>query len=431
VRRPATAAAGILVAWLVALAPAAVAAGAHGRQAPAPVSISGNIVNGTAGGSVPGGLTVTATEVDAGVTKQVATKKGPVGAGGAFKIDGFPGNSGDRFVVGTDYLGVTYSSEATPGSPATLKIYETTTDPTVLSIPSTTLTVIIGKQGNYNVLQLLTAHNSSDRSYIGAPNPGATGPPSTLELPIPAGATAFSPVEGLTNGLTAAPDGLVASTDPVVPGNTEVSYLYNIAVPRSGWGMSLPVVYATSNIDLLVDPALTLTGPGLTFLKPVTINKRVYRDYRGANLAPGTTVNANIAPASSTSVTLYLGLGALLVLVVVSAVGVPRILRRRRAGGGGPEAPLKAPDMSREAPLEAPDMSREAPLEAPDKSREEPGSPPERDQLIEEIAALDEAHAAGSVEEDDYAAQRAELKNRLLSLTPTENRRLEGRLGDT
>ena len=399
--RAGTAVAGVLVVWLLAVAPASSAGtqartSAGGRQAPAPVSISGNIVNGTAGGSVPGGLTVTATEVDAGVTKQVATKKAPVGAGGAFKIDGFPGQAGDHFVVGTDYLGVTYSSEATPGSPATLKIYETSTDPTVLSIPSTTLTVIIGKQGNYNVLQLLTAHNSSDRSYIGTPNPSASGPPATLELPIPAGATAFSPVEGLANGLAAAPDGLVASTDPVVPGNTDVSYLYNIAVPRSGWGMSLPVVYATSNVDLLVDPALTLSGPGLTFRKSVTINKRVYRDYRGANLAPGTTLNANIAPASSTSVTLYLGLGALLVLVAVSAVGVPRILRRHRGSGIGPE---------------------------------EPDPPPERERLIEEIAALDEAHAAGSVEEDDYAAQRAELKNRLLAAT--ENRRLEGRLGDT
>jgi len=397
VKRAATVAAGILALWLAGLS-AGGGAGATPSvrgQAPAQVSISGNIVNGTAGGSVPGGLTVTATEVDAGVTKQVSTKKAPVGAGGAFKIDGFPGQPGDHFVVGTDYLGVTYSSEATPGSPATLKIYETTTDPTVLSIPSTTLTVIIGKQGNYNVLQLLTAHNSSDRSYIGTPNPSASGPPATLELPIPAGATAFSPVEGLANGLTAAPDGLVASTEPVVPGNTDVSYLYNIAVPRSGWGMSLPVIYATSNVDLLVDPALTLSGPGLTFRRSVTINKKVYRDYRGANLAPGTILNANIAPASSTSVTLYLGLGALLVLVV-SAVGVPRILRRRRASGTGPA---------------------------------EGDSPPERERLIEEIAALDEAHAAGSVEEDDYAARRAELKNRLLAAT--ENRRLEGRLGDT
>src|SRR5205085_5184743 len=104
--------------------------------------------------------------------------------------------------------------------------------------------------------------------------------------------------------------------------------------------------HATSNVDLLVDPALTLTGPGLTLQKSVTINKRVYRDYRGANLAPGTTINANIAPASSTSVPLYLGLGALLVLAVVSAVGVPRILRRRKARGTGPGEPDSPPDLA-------------------------------------------------------------------------------------
>jgi membrane protein implicated in regulation of membrane protease activity len=375
--------------WLAALAPG---------HAQAPAGISGTIVNGTAGASVPGGLTVTATEVDARVTKQVATKRASVGPGGAFRIDGFPGQAGDHFVVGTDYLGVTYSAEATPGSPATLKIYETTTDPTVLSIPATTLTVIIGRQGNYNVLQLLTAHNSSDRSYVGTPNPAAPGPPPTLELPIPAGATAFSPVQGLANGLTAAPDGLVASTDSIQPGNTDVSYIYNIAVPRSGWGMSLPVIYATSKFDVLVDPGLTLSGPGLAFRKVVTINKKDYRDYQGANLAPGTTLNATIAPASSTSATLYLGLGALLVLIVASAVGVPRLLRRRRKEG-------------------------------PQAGEPEPAG--EREQLIEEIAALDEAHAAGSVEDDDYTAQRAELKNRLLAQTGTEKRRLEGRLGDT
>jgi hypothetical protein len=270
----------------------------------------------------------------------------------------------------------------------------------VLSIPATTLTVIIGKQGNYNVLQLLTAHNASDRSYVGAPNPAAPGPPPTLELPIPAGATAFSPMQGLANGLTAAPDGLVASTDPIQPGNTDVSYIYNIAVPRSGWGMSLPVIYATSKFDVLVDPGLTLSGPGLTLRKSVTINKKDYRDYEGAGLAPGTTLNATIAPASSTSATLYLGLGALLVLIVASAVGVPRLLRKHRKPGAEPS------------------------------ERGEP-EPREREQLIEEIAALDEAHAAGSVEEGDYAAQRAELKDRLLALTGTEKRRLEGRLGDT
>jgi hypothetical protein len=59
---------------------------------------------------------------------------------------------------------------------------------------------------------------------------------------------------------------------------------------------------------------------------------------------------------------------------------------------------------------------------------DEPEPLGEREQLIEEIAALDEAHAAGSLEEDVYASQRARLKDRLLSLTGTEVGRLEGRL---
>ena len=106
------------------------------------------------------------------------------------------------------------------------------------------------------------------------------------------------------------------------------------------------------------------------------------------NLAPGTTLNANIAPVSSTSVTLYLGLGALLVLVAVAGLGLPRLLRRRQLG---------------EPPLE----SRKG----------------DRELLVEEIAALDQAHEAGTVAHDDYALQREELKARLLKLVEARGTR--------
>ncbi|HYR62274.1 MAG TPA: hypothetical protein VET24_06515 [Actinomycetota bacterium] len=394
-RRATLATAGVVALWLAVLVPA-LGAGRGPGQTPSQVSIGGTVVNGTAGASLPGGLSVTATEVDAGATKQVATKTAAVRPGGAFKMDGFPGQTGDRYVVGTDYLGVTYSSEATAGTATTLKVYETTTDSSVLSVPSSTLTVIIGKQGNYNVLQLFTVHNGADRSYIGTATPGATGGPATLELPIPAGATAFSAVQGLANGLTAAPDGLVASIDPVQPGNTDVSYLYNIAVPRSGWGMNLPVVYSTAKVEVLVDPGLTLTGPGLRFRQSVTIGKQRYKDYQASGLAPGTSLTADIAPTGSTSPTLYLGLGALVVLVVATAFGLPR-LRRRRKRPAREAAPTDVVAAS----------AAGAPVEAP-------GS---RQELIDEIAALDEAHAAGSLGEDEYAAQRAALKQRLVALT--------------
>jgi predicted ATPase len=65
-------------------------------------------------------------------------------------------------------------------------------------------------------------------------------------------------------------------------------------------------------------------------------------------------------------------------------VGAPRLLRRRRGTAAEPKAGTG------------------------------------RQQLIEEIAALDEAHAAGGVEEGDYAARRAELKDRLRSMTAAD-----------
>lgn len=400
-RRTTRAAAAILALWVAILVPATGSASGVGR-APSQATgiIAGVVVDATARATLPGGLSVTATEVDAGATKQVATRRAAVGPGGAFRLDGFPGQTGDRYVVGTDYKGVTYSTEATPGTTATLKVYETTEDSSVLTIPSATLTVLIGKSGNYNVLQVFTVHNGADRSYVGTA-PAVPGPAPTLELPIPGGATAFEVVQGLTAGLTAAPDGLVASTDPVQPGDTDVSYLYNVAVPRSGWGMNLPVVYPTAKEEVLVDPGLRLAGTGLTFRKSVTIGKQSYRDYEVTHLAPSTTLQANIAPSNSTSVTLYLGLGALAVLILASAFGVPRLLTRRREAPG----PAGTAEVPAELPGEIPVGS--APIDGP----------PGRRQLVEEIAALDEAHAAGAVEEEAYVAQRADLKRRLVALS--------------
>jgi len=373
-----------LLAALIAAACLSVplaAVGAAPAQAPGSVTLTGTIANGTAGAPVPAGLSVTATEVDAQATKQVATKTAPVSAAGTFSVSGFPGNPGDRYVVGTDHRGVTYSTEAKAGSPTTLKIYETTADSSVVSIRSETLTVLVGKQGNYNVLSVLIVHNGTDRSYVGTPPSGGGAAPA-LELPIAGGATAFSPVQGLVNGFAAAPDGLVASTDPVLPGDAEISYLYNIAVPRSGWGMTLPVVYPTGQVDLLLDQSLTASGGTLTFRQWRTIAKHRYRDYMVANLGPGTTLSANVAPTATTPVVLYLGLGALVVLIAVGGFGVPRLLRRRRDHSAAEPEPRRG----------------------------------DRERLVEEIAALDEAHEAGSVDDEDYAEQRAELKGQLVRL---------------
>ena len=103
--------------------------------------------------------------------------------------------------------------------------------------------MLTGKQGTYVALQLLRVRNGSDRSYVGPPSPAGGGSRPTLELPIPAGAFNVALQSGVSGPLVAAPDGLVASTDPVLPGDSDVSYVYEVKVAKGVQG----------GLDLLVE----------------------------------------------------------------------------------------------------------------------------------------------------------------------------------
>lgn len=376
-----------LACLLVALAALAAlpALGAPGApaQAPAAVTLQGTVRNGTSGGSVPAGLTVTAHELDAGATKEIASSTVTVGPGGAWSVATRPASPGDRFAITTDYLGVTYVSEAHPPTSTVLTIYETTTDPTVLSVPSETLTVLTTKGDTFNVIQVMAVRNSSDRTYIGSADPSGSGLRQTVELAVPAGFSQFAPGPGITGQLTTGVDGMPMSSDPVDPGTTNLTYFYEVTVARSGWPLSRPVIYPTAREKILLDSGLSLTGPGLHRVQTVTIQNKPYSDYEGGALAPGTALTASITYTSSNSPTLWISLAFLLILAIGSALGFPRLFRWARANR--PEQPG----------LEGP--SRQA--------------------IVEEIAALDEAHEAGEVEDDAYQSRREALKTKLRALS--------------
>ncbi|MGH2717814.1 MAG: hypothetical protein ACRDJU_04465, partial [Actinomycetota bacterium] len=203
-----------------------------------PVTLTGTITNGTSGGSVPGGMSVTATEINEQASSQVAQVKVSVGAGNSFSAT-LPGDSGDQFALQTDYKGVTYVAEAHPPTATALPIYETSTDNSSITVPSETLTVIKGKQANtFEVIQLMRFENSSDHTYIGTPSSSSPTVDQTVELPIPDGATSFIPGPGLQGAVGIGADGQPVASDPIVPGATDISYLYTVTVANSGWPLS-------------------------------------------------------------------------------------------------------------------------------------------------------------------------------------------------
>lgn len=397
-----------------------------------PVSLTGAVTNGTAGGVRPAQGNVTGTEVDSGASTVVAVKSGQMAADGTFRVDGLPGNSGDRFAVSMDYKGVTYVTEAKPPAGVTLTVYETTTDDSSISILADTISVFPGKANIYDALQLMTVRNSSDRTYIGKPDPGNSGLNQALVLPVPKGMQSFSANSGIsTSGLSVTADGQIASADPVVPGDESISYLYEVPVAKSGWPMSRAVIYPTDKVALLVDPTLRVSGPGLRFIKSVDVKGQKFRDYEGGPLSPGTALSANITPASSSSRTLWIVLFTVLTVLLIASLVVPRVMRVFREKKEEEEAAARRQALAQDwvgddTPAKRPAAPAASPAAAeadePDAGAAEAeagaGVAADRQRLIEEIAALDEAHEAGSVTDEQHTTGRARLKEQLIGLEP-------------
>jgi hypothetical protein len=374
VRTPGRFAAGVLGALLLLLVVARVR---PASAAPGPVVVQGKVVNGTAGGTVPDGTTVTIVQLDGDLAEK-ARKTVRAGPGGAFRSDGWDGNAGNRFVASVDHANVSYGGSGT-GEGGTVEtdvtIYETTSDESVVQVASDTLAVVPAAGEVLEALEILRLVNRSDRTYVGDPS---AQPPVVLKLPVPGGAYDLTPQEGAGSGLSKSDAG-VTTADPLPPGESLVSFLYRVKVPAGAWKLQRPVWYPTARANVLLGPGLTLDAPGFEYKGTVPLENRSYGRWDGpSSLKPGRELSATIGSDRAGS-GLSWGLAAGLALLVLAVVAVPLLLRRRRKRS-------------------------------------------ERTRLIEEIAALDDALEDGSVSAEEHATRRGALKRRLVDLAGEERR---------
>ena len=139
-------------------------------QEPETFSISGNAVNGTAGGSVPGNLPVDLHVID-GVAGRVATYNATTDEEGAFTFEGITPIPGGSYVLVMDFDGMRYSSllEGNDvGSPVVLEVFETTDDLAVVEIQRQAMIIADVDQTNREIraLEVLSLENTSDRTLL-------------------------------------------------------------------------------------------------------------------------------------------------------------------------------------------------------------------------------------------------------------------------
>ena len=342
---PAAVAALLLAA--LALAPAMLFA-QHGGSA----ALSGTLVNGTAGGDTPGGVTVLLHTFDA-ATGAVDTYETTTDAGGAFRFDDAPApDAGGSAAVVAIYGGTRYSRTVAAAdftAPITLTVYEATQDVSVVFTTEQSIIIAGVDRADRRIaaLQLLTLENRSDTTLV----PDLSAPPmlgqfSFLRFSLPAEAAGLDVSTDLVGGEVIPVGTGFAITAPVPPGRHQVSFTYTAPYAKDTLAWRDNTLQGAESLRLLIPAEIGNIGVGgLPAAETLTLGDISYRVWRAAGIQPGAGVNITLSGLPEPSWATRLGnplrevrfwYGALPALVAVALAGLLAwgIIRRRPAHSG-------------------------------------------------------------------------------------------------
>lgn len=375
----------------VAVASAAITSGA----------ISGQVQNGTPGGTLPASLDLTLYVVEttaAGPRDDTFTAT--TDADGSFTFDDITLDPDRLYAVSTLYRDRVFASDLIPGSDLIadptipLTIYELTEDPTVLTI--TRIDTRIDAVGDgLQILQEFVFRNESDRLYTNSLAVGDNRfvsvvvglPPGSVGVGFPGNPNRYVYIEEQSS---------VVDTIPVVPGDEHtVQFSYLVPYDEAGAIIEQQMYFAAdaeARLRLFPD-TLRVRSDQLEAADTQTIQDRTYQVYMGdvaldagdvfryelSGAARSVTTGAEAVESAQNLTTILL---VALAVQVVLVGGVFYYVVRRRGRSA-------APMVDRQVLI---------------------------DGLIGQIAELDEAFENGHIDETAYRSQRDQLKARLTQL---------------
>ncbi|MDP2931464.1 MAG: carboxypeptidase-like regulatory domain-containing protein [Chloroflexota bacterium] len=358
-------------------------------------SITGQVVNKTAGGSPIGGVEVALIAYSNGKAT-ASQQKATVDATGKFEFGGLSTDNGTTYTVSATFQDADYTSQtvtltsASPTQTVELDVYDSTTSDASIQVSNGHI-VVFADQGTLQVLEVWRFSNVGTSTFIGTKGKTAR---ATLRFTLPTGATSLSPGQGFTPETT--PTGVV-STAAVPPGVTDINFTYVIPYQGSGVTISRKTDYPIANFRLLVqDTGVKVTSSALAPAPPQMINGTNYLDFTAGNLAKGVDLDASfsgiVKPSAASPEASFPWpwlLGGVAMLVLVVAVAYPQ-LKKRQALSGLPTA-------------------RAAPEPVLPASGQE-------DALLRELARLDDSYEAGIIKEGEYRTRRAKAKASLMEI---------------
>ena len=347
-------------------------------------AIRGTVLNASLDRAQPG-LRVVLVGSEAGATEPFR-RTAVTDERGRFAFEDLPTGPTRVYAVQTTYKGGLFAGPAQPlpddtDEPpvyrSTLRIWETSTDPTVLTVVRDDLFVVLDEL-EVGIIEAVTVYNASERAYIGRGD-GNGGPATSLGFALPDGATFLgADVDRPDLLVDRREDFGVGSLGAIPPGEHRITYSYRVPGTGGVFDLTRSALYRTGEFTVFAAPPLEVESNRLEPDGHITLEGQRYDKWTTTDsLDPADPVQIVATARGDSSGILLTGVAVGGVLAVVLAIawvaGRKRGSRRRR------DAP----------------------------------PPVRRDELLVDVAQLDIAHDAGEVGDEEWAARRTELTARL------------------
>jgi len=290
-----------LVAFAVLLALFAMPA--HAQTASAVGKIEGQVTNGTKDAKPASiqNLTVRMFGMTAGATQPLSSTA-QTDANGKFSFSNLNSDPATKYLVTAQYGGIDYFSEALAFDgikttlPATMTVYETTTDLSVLKVTQTHLILDI-RQSAFNIVQIVIVQNTGDRTLVQTANN------ATLALPVLHGAQNIQFDQQDADQTTLRGDGVMTYTLPFFPGSDQIVYSYALPFTPPTYQLNLKMPYDSAIVRLLVaDVGETISAAQFPSQSPFQAqNGQKFILNLAQNVKAGTVLNATFNNLSATA----------------------------------------------------------------------------------------------------------------------------------
>jgi hypothetical protein len=353
-------------------------------------TISGTVTNGTPGGGSVAGLTVTLYEYQGmNIVKQYT---GTTDDSGKYVFKDVPVLDGEGYIAHVEYSNVDFPGSLLlmpqdAGKVDAIKVYEPSTDASIISLDSRSIVVNGADAGSrlLSLFEILAVSNKSDHAYVG--NDGVV-----LRLGLPDGAAQITPQPGFDFGNAKIENGTLITTGPISPGDQTALIAYSLPYTGTSKTVTIGTAMPTQNERFLVkDGTYDISSQVFNDAGLVDVSGDKYHVLSVDKPIVGDTLSVDILglpkagnSGESSNGPLYAAIGAG-VLVIVAGVLVFFVLRRRshKVALAGPEGGVAA------------GMDGEF--------------DDERLALASQLNQLDERRAAGTIDDVEYQNSRQQV----------------------